>query len=61
MLGTASQQKAWDQIDEARRKMNTAFQEILRRIRTQYLEVDLKMTSKVAWKNYVEYRKLLKE
>ncbi|MBS0344283.1 MAG: nucleotide-binding protein [Proteobacteria bacterium] len=61
ILGTASQQKAWNQIDEARNKMNTAFQEILRRIRMKYLEVDLKMTSKVAWKDYVEYRKSLKE
>lgn len=61
ILGTAAQQKAWAEIDEARKKMNTVFQEILRRIRTQYLEVDLKTTSKVAWKDYMEYRKSLKE
>lgn len=61
ILGTAAQQKAWTKIDEARKQMNTTFQEILRRIRTQYLEVDLKMTSKAAWTDYVEYRRSLKE
>lgn len=60
-LRTAAQRKAWAEIDEARKKMNTVFQEILNRIRTQYLEVDLKMTSKVAWTNYVNHRKPLKE
>ncbi|ADV00441.1 hypothetical protein [Alicycliphilus denitrificans] len=61
ILGTTAQKKAWDQIDEASKEMNTVFREILRLIRTQYLEVDLKTTSKVAWQDYVEYRKSLKE
>lgn len=58
-LASPSGQKAWDAIDQARIKMHEAFQEILRRVRSQFLEVDLKKTSRVARKDYLDYRKSL--
>lgn len=60
MLRTAASQKAWAKIDKARLKLHEAFQEILRRVRVQYLDVDLKKTSQLAWKDFQEYRKSLK-
>lgn len=61
MLATAASQKAWAKIDEARLTMAETFQEILGRVRRQYLAVDLKKTSQIAWKDFVDYRKSLKE
>lgn len=58
-LSRAASQKAWAQIDEARLKMHEVFQEVLHRVRVQFLEVDLKKTSSLARKDYLEYRKSL--
>lgn len=58
-LSNPGSQKAWEKINEARLKMHEVFQEVLRRVRAQFLEVDLKETSKAARKDYLDYRKSL--
>jgi hypothetical protein len=46
--------KVWDQIKTERRKMRKALDEILERLRSGYIEIDLHKTNETAWKDYID-------
>lgn len=51
-----AQQDDWDDIDKARRKMRRALDELIKRIREAYLEVDLHRTDEKAWAAWREFQ-----
>lgn len=50
-------QAAWDAIDQGRRDMRAGLDQILERIRRDYLEVDLRETNNIAWEAFRESEK----
>jgi predicted nucleotide-binding protein len=50
-------QQHWDEIDAARVEMRRALDEILARLRADYVEIDLHKTNEDAWKYYREIQK----
>jgi hypothetical protein len=49
------QQKAWDEIETARTTMQRSLNEILERLRSGYIEINLRDTNTKAWKDYVDF------
>ena len=54
-LLTTWQQEAWNSVETARADMAAAFKELLRIIRSEYLEVDLEKTNAAAWEDYKKH------
>jgi hypothetical protein len=54
---STDRQKAWDEIDIARREMRQALDQILERLRESYLEVRIHKTNAKAWGDYVAYQR----
>lgn len=46
------QEKDWKEIEHAAHEMNCALQELLNRVRSSYLEIDVSQTNANAWKEY---------
>ncbi len=53
---SAHQQLAWDRIVSARNNLRIKLDELLGIIRDRYLEIDINMTNKVAWKDFVDFK-----
>ncbi len=54
---TKEGQVAWDAIEQARHDMHQALQEILDRLRTDYIEINIHHTNEMAWKDYLTFHK----
>lgn len=50
------QELDWDEINKARSLMAANFHELLEMIRDEYIEIDIDLLSKNAWKEYVEFQ-----
>jgi hypothetical protein len=50
VIRTEEQGRAWKEMNEAVRKMREAKDDLLKYIREHYVEIDIKQTSKSAWK-----------
>lgn len=57
----AKQREVWDQIVAASAEMRRSLNEILRRVRDGYVEIDISETNKAAWVEYVEFQKKMLE
>lgn len=55
-----SQEKDWDEIDNARVPMKQALYDLLSRVRSSYLEVDINKTNGIAWDEYIKFEKEFK-
>lgn len=50
------QERDWDEINNARSLMAAKFHELLDVIRAEYIEIDIDLLSKNAWKEYIEFQ-----
>lgn len=53
---TGPKEKVWEAIDQARRDMRKALDEVLRRVREDYVEIDLHETNAKAHADYIEFQ-----
>jgi hypothetical protein len=51
------QQKVWDTILAAAQQMRIALDQVLARVRADYLEVDIEATNRAAWQEYVDFKR----
>lgn len=51
------QQEVWDKLMQARQEMAEALDAILKRLRKDYIEIDVHVTNSKAWRDYVEFHK----
>lgn len=49
---TSAQQRDWDAIEHARILMQQGLSDLLTRVRSSYLEIDILKTNKTAWEDY---------
>ena len=53
---TVEEEKAWKRLQEAVKKSRTTFNALLKYVRSEYVEIDLRETSAAAWRGIVESR-----
>jgi hypothetical protein len=53
------QEKDWQQIEAAVSEMHGALQTLLARVRSAYVEINIKQTNAKAWKDYCDYQRKL--
>jgi hypothetical protein len=55
LLFTDKQQKDWDDIEESLGQLELVFDELLKYIRENYLEIDILEATSTAWREYVHF------
>lgn len=51
---TERQEQIWEEIHDARRRLQRAMQDLLNSVRERYLEVDIEEANRAAWKGYAD-------
>jgi hypothetical protein len=51
---TARQEQIWEELHDARRRLQRSMQDLLSSIRERYLEVDIEEANRAAWKGYAD-------